>query len=194
MTIDATTWIRHYRRPITIILVALTASTILLYTLGQMGAFDDTNEESFNNADIMFMSMMIIHHDQAIQMAELAANRTDNENILQLAQNISQAQQEENRKMADWLRQLGYERPRDGHRMAGMASAHEMEQLRNSTGAEFDRRFARLMITHHRGGIQMARSFAERGQNAELIDLEEQMIATQQREIERMQEWGLVSQ
>lgn len=155
---------------------------------------ENPNEESespteFNQADVMFMNMMIIHHDQAIKMAELAPNRTDNEHILELSRNISEAQRAENNQMAKWLRELGYQRPRDGHRMAGMASQNQMQELSNSEGSEFDQLFSDLMITHHEGGINMAMSFSRRGKNTELVEMERQMIETQQNEIEMMREW-----
>lgn len=190
-------WIRSNIIMIVFFLALLSATAAVLYFPGSGGVEPDSNGSNgsavFNRADVMFMSMMIVHHDQAIEMAELAPNRTENRDVLRLAQNISEAQRGENRQMAEWLRQLGYERPEDGHRMAGMASDAEMAQLRNSSGESFDRLFARLMIAHHRGGIQMAQSFSERGRNPELIEMERQMIVTQQREIGLMQEWGLAS-
>jgi uncharacterized protein (DUF305 family) len=143
----------------------------------------------FNRADVMFMNMMIIHHDQAIEMAELAPKRTDNENILELSRNISEAQKAENEQMAEWLRELGYQRPVRGHIMAGMASQEQMQRLENSSGREFDRLFSELMITHHRGGIQMAQSFSQRGRNSELIEMEKGMVRAQTEEIGKMQEW-----
>ncbi|QKQ98382.1 DUF305 domain-containing protein [Candidatus Nanohaloarchaea archaeon] len=149
----------------------------------------NSSETGFNRADLMFMNMMIIHHDQAIEMAELAPNRTDNENILELSRNISEAQRAENEQMAEWLRELGYQRPVRGHRMAGMASQEEMQRLKNSSGRGFDRLFSELMIRHHRGGIQMAQAFSRRGSYPELIQMEKQMIEAQQKEIQLMQEW-----
>lgn len=166
-------------------IVALAVLTVL--GLIAVNSFYNSSEpadsSSFNRADIMFMNMMIIHHDQAIEMAELAENRTDNENILELSGNISKAQRSENEQMAEWLRQLGYQRPVRGHRMAGMASNEEMERLENSTGSEFDLLFSKLMIEHHRGGIQMAQNFIQSGRNPELIELEREMVEAQTQEI-----------
>lgn len=172
-------------------IVALAVLTVL--GLIAVNSFYNSSEpadsSSFNRADIMFMNMMIIHHDQAIEMAELAENRTDNENILELSGNISKAQRSENEQMAEWLRQLGYQRPVRGHRMAGMASNEEMERLENSTGSEFDLLFSKLMIEHHRGGIQMAQNFIQSGRNPELIELEREMVEAQTQEIQLMQKW-----
>lgn len=150
---------------------------------------EQSQNQEYNRADVMFMGMMIIHHDQAIQMAEMAPERTENENILALADNISEAQRSENEKMARWLEDLGMERPTDGHRMAGMASQTEIAQLRNSTGTEFDQLFAELMIEHHTGGIQMAQGVVENGRSEKVRDLAEQMITVQQQENEKMRQW-----
>lgn len=172
-----------------VVALILLVSTAFLLTslLGERDSLSPDND--FNRADVMFMNMMIIHHDQAIEMAELAPNRTDNENILKLSRNISKAQRAENEQMAEWLGEIGYQRPTNGHRMAGMASQEQMQQLMDSEGSEFDQLFAELMITHHRGGIQMAQSFSQRGRNQELIEMEKQMIETQQKEIKLMQQW-----
>lgn len=150
---------------------------------------EEENLSDFNRADLMFMNMMIIHHDQAIEMAELAPERTDNENILALSENISEAQRRENEKMASWLQDAGFRRPVDGHRMAGMASEQEMEELRSSEGREFDVLFSRLMIEHHRGGIQMARGVVQNGNSEKVSELAQEMIRVQQEEIQKMEEW-----
>lgn len=173
--------------------LAVVTLAAMIFLIGSLSSFspstENTSDSSFNRADVMFMNMMIIHHDQAIEMAELAPKRTDNENILELSRDISEAQRAENKQMAEWLKELGYQRPRDGHRMAGMASQAQMQELRNSEGREFDKLFSELMITHHRGGIQMAQSFSEQGKHTELIEMERQMIEAQQKEIQMMQEW-----
>lgn len=141
----------------------------------------------FNRPDVMFMNMMIVHHDQAIEMAELAPNRTENQDILELADNISRAQRAENEQMSEWLNELGYRRPGRDHRMAGMATQEEMSRLENSSGSEFDTLFAKLMIEHHQGGIQMARTFSERGRNQELGEMQQEMIEVQTQEIQQME-------
>ncbi len=146
------------------------------------------DEKEFNRQDLMFMNMMIVHHDQAIRMAELSENRTDNENILELSDNISEAQRSENEQMTTWMNELGYE-PGNHHPMAGMATEEEMQTLKNTEGENFDTLFAELMIEHHRGGIEMARSFREVGKHSELKAMQTQMIETQQNEIDKMEKW-----
>ena len=147
-----------------------------------------TESGEFNRNDVMFMNMMIVHHNQAIEMAELSENRTDNENILELSRNISEAQTRENRQMIEWMQDMGYS-PGNHHPMAGMASREEMQQLENSNGSEYNRLFAELMIEHHEGGIAMAQNFYSSGENSELREMQGEMIDAQQKEIEKMQDW-----
>ena len=167
---------------------------LILATVASFGMFGTPNQPSnqvseFNRADLMFMNMMIIHHDQAIEMAELAENRTENENILELSQNISQAQTSENQKMSEWLREAGFNRPTRGHRMAGMATQQEMNELRQSEGQEFDLLFSELMIEHHEGGIEMARAEVQNGKSEKVVELAQEMIDVQQEEVEKMEIW-----
>lgn len=161
---------------------------ILLTGLAVTQTAEKQSESSFNRNDAMFMNMMIVHHDQAIEMAELSENRTSNENILELSDNISEAQRAENRQMREWMNQLGYEAG-NHHAMAGMASEDEMQQLRSSNGSEYNQLFAELMIKHHQGGISMAQNFYNSGQNTELREMQGKMIEAQQTEIEKMRRW-----
>lgn len=147
-----------------------------------------TESGEFNGNDVMFMNMMIVHHNQAIEMAELSENRTDNEKILGLSNNISEAQTRENKQMTEWMQELGYN-PGNHHPMAGMASQEEMEQLRNSNSSEYNQLFAELMIEHHEGGIAMAQNFYNSGENSELREMQGRMIDAQENEIEKMQRW-----
>ena len=166
-----------------VILVAAVAT-------GALGIYDSggSNSQEFNRNDAMFMNMMIVHHDQAIEMAELSKIRTENENILELSQNISRAQTRENEQMKAWMNELGLSYG-NHHRMAGMATREEMQQLRNSNGSQFNELFAQLMIEHHEGGIAMAQNFRDAGQHQELREMQKGMIDAQTREIELMRRW-----
>lgn len=166
--------------------VAVLGLMLLAGVLIQIG--QDSGQSSFNRNDVMFMNMMIVHHNQAIEMAELSANRTDNGKILDLSENISEAQTRENEQMRAWMQELGYN-PGNHHPMAGMASREQMQQLRDSNGSEYNKLFAELMIEHHEGGIAMARSFYNSGANTELGEMQRQMIEAQQKEIRKMQKW-----
>ena len=178
--------LKQNRNKIGATILAITlAAALLSTTLTQQ---QTTGETEFNRADIMFMNMMIVHHDQAIEMADLAENRTNNTKILNLSEDIFEAQTSENQQMNEWMQQLGYN-PGNHHKMAGMATEEEMNQLKNSKGTEFNQLFAELMIEHHEGGIAMAQNFKQSGQNQQLKEMQQQMIDAQKEEIDKMQKW-----
>lgn len=178
--------LKQNRNKIGATILAITlAAALLTTTLTQQ---ETTGETEFNRADIMFMNMMIVHHDQAIEMADLAENRTNNTKILNLSKDIFEAQTSENQQMNEWMQQLGYN-PGNHHKMAGMATEEEMNQLKNSKGTEFNQLFAELMIEHHEGGIAMAQNFKQSGQNQQLKEMQLQMIDAQKEEIDKMQKW-----
>jgi len=128
------------------------------------GVAGQVSEETFSASDFMFVQMMIPHHDQALQMAGLASARALSPQILDLATQISVAQNSEINLMKSWLTSLGITQMPDleslgahaGH-MDGVLTDAQMEALRQARGPEFDRLFSEFMIEHHLGAISMAR-------------------------------------
>ncbi len=128
----------------------------------------------FTAADVAFMQMMIVHHNQAVEMAALAPSRTKNPQLLTVAGRITASQKDEMRFMRDWLSargasltmppmpaMAGMDHNAMGHSMGGMpamkgmATSAQMVQLAAAKGAAFDRLFLDLMIAHHRGAVDM---------------------------------------
>jgi uncharacterized protein (DUF305 family) len=134
---------------------------------------------SYTNADVAFMQGMIVHHQQAVEMSELVASRTNNEDVVTIAGRILSSQADEITFMNEWLSARGEKTmmvgmdhsgmdhsgmDHSGHmmghsmdhsEMAGMASAEDMAKLATLQGTEFDRMFLTLMIAHHEGAITM---------------------------------------
>jgi uncharacterized protein (DUF305 family) len=121
-----------------------------------------------NAADVRFMSTMIGHHAQAIDMARLAPTHGASPTIQTLAARVINAQQDEIALMQQWLRDHGQPVPEavaatkhvmDGveHEMLmpGMLTAAQMKELDAARGEDFDRLFLRLMIQHHQGAVTM---------------------------------------
>lgn len=125
----------------------------------------DSARNPYTEADIQFMSAMIGHHAQAIDMARLVPERTTSGQIRTLAGRIINAQQDDIRLMQTWLRDRGQPVPEaradvhhahdGGPPMHGMLSEAQMAELQAARGAEFDRLFLRFMIQHHRGAVTM---------------------------------------
>lgn len=141
-----------------------------------------------NSADIKFAQEMIPHHEQALDMAKLVAERSDNVQVRDLAEAIEQAQDPEIEAMSGWLEAWNAEMPsHEGHReMAGMMSGDDMAALANAAGPEFDRMWLRMMIEHHEGAIEMAKTELANGSNADAKRLASEIIVAQQAEIDTM--------
>jgi len=140
--------------------------------------------------DIAFAEMMIPHHEQAIEMSEIALLNTTNPEVLQVAQEIKDAQSPEIELMMSWA---GVKvSTHAGHMMDGMLSEGELNDLRESKGQEFDRLFLQGMIKHHEGAIVMAQEVAT-SMNKDVADLSASIINAQQLEIAAMRELLLKS-
>ncbi|GGS95074.1 lipoprotein [Planobispora rosea] len=146
---------------------------------------------SFNDADVTFAQMMIPHHEQAVEMARLAETRAADAEIKELAAKIQAAQDPEIATMTGWLTTWGKAAaPEDGHGghdMPGMMTEQDMAKLQQAEGAAFDRMFAELMIAHHRGAIEMAKTEQAQGASPEAVQLAKTIEAAQQAEIEQME-------
>ncbi|MBU4337256.1 MAG: DUF305 domain-containing protein [Actinobacteria bacterium] len=153
-----------------------------------------------NLADIEFAQMMIVHHQGALEMAQLAVDRAESPDVKELAERIEAAQQPEIEMMQSWLRAWGAE-PLDpagampgmdhGSMMdtgeGGMASGSQMQQLQDAQGAEFDTLFLQLMTVHHQGAVAMAQAEVDNGESTDALALAQQVIIDQTAEIELMQ-------
>ncbi|SHG39497.1 DUF305 domain-containing protein [Streptoalloteichus hindustanus] len=147
-----------------------------------------------NQADIAFAQQMIPHHAQAVEMAKLVAGRDAGQKVVDLARRVEQAQQPEIDQMTAWLREWGAaptttadgHAGHSGHGGAGMMSEQQMTALRAARGAEFDRQWVRMMIEHHRGAVEMARTEQAQGASLEARALAGRIIDAQQAEIAEM--------
>jgi uncharacterized protein (DUF305 family) len=134
---------------------------------------------------------MIPHHEQAVEMSELVLSNPDTSaEVSALAQQIKDAQDPEIATMTQWLEDWGAEpmTDHDGHEMDGMLSEDEIDDLAAATGPDVDRLFLTGMIAHHEGAITMAETEVADGADPDAIALAEEIIATQQAEIDEMQE------
>lgn len=149
---------------------------------------------AFNDADVMFAQMMIPHHKQAVEMADLAASRATDQGIKDLAVKIKAAQDPEIVTMTGWLTDWGKPvTPSDGmaghggHGMPGMMGENDMAKLKAAKGADFDKMFAEMMIAHHNGAIEMARTEQAQGADPEAKALAATIATAQQAEVAQMQ-------
>lgn len=150
-----------------------------------------SEDDSPNAADFVYARMMIEHHTQALEMTGLAPKQAASGQVKRLAARIAAAQGPEITTMKGWLTAHdGAKRPTE-HRheeMPGMATEAQLKQLRAARGKAFDALFLKLMITHHDGAISMATEVKAQGNNIQVEEMADDVIAQQTSEISRMRE------
>jgi len=186
--------------------IALTTTALLLGACGSsdMGSMDMGSSDSssmdmgysipesadFNDADVMFAQMMIPHHEQAIEMSDIALdpNTGASAAVIALATQIKGAQDPEISQMKNLLTTWGMpmEMGSMDHSsmMDGMLTPEEMDTLGQLKGAEFDKAWAKGMIAHHEGAIAMANDVLANGKNSEILALANAVVSGQSTEIE----------
>ena len=132
-----------------------------------------------DSAEAGFARDMIVHHGQAVHMAEIVRDKTKSDHMRLLAADISLTQQGQVGIMQGWLEVWGLpitgEEPAMawmGHRtdglMPGMATPEEITRLSQLSPDRADVLFLRLMIAHHEAAIPMAQAILMRTDEPEV--------------------------
>ncbi len=185
-------------RTIALVSSALLASLVLAgcsnsSSMGDMPMNDESTDAAiapFNDADIDFAMNMVVHHTQAIEMADVLLSKDDiDPNVVELAQNIKAAQTPEIETMNSWLESWGAGGMSGmDHGMGETMSEGDMADLDAATGVEASRLFLEQMTVHHQGAIEMARIEITDGENSDAIALAEKIVSDQTSEIALMKE------
>lgn len=177
----------------TIFALVITVFSVAAFALvigkdsGSSDSVTGDSTKALSSSEIDFLTMMIPHHEQAIEMSELALTRSDDDEVLQLAEQIKNAQGPEISQMRSLLQEFGIEENPSSHaaHMHGMLTDNEMRELETANGSAFDRLFLTGMIKHHEGAIDMV---ALVGDSQRLSSLGEAIFTAQNDEITKMQE------
>lgn len=159
---------------------------------GQMQS-DMDNLMSLQGAEFetRWLSMMIEHHQQAVDMAQLAETRANRQEIKDVANNIIRDQTREIGDMTSWLMQWYNTTPMGGMMQGGMQGGMDMNMLRSLSGDEFDKAFLTMMHEHHMGAIAMAELVPTRATNQEVIALAQNIMVTQAAENKQFMDWAM---
>ncbi len=182
---------------------------VVLALVGMMAASDDdgggANEASpgADSADAGFARDMAVHHQQAVEMSFIIRDRTDDEEVRNLAYDIINTQANQRGMLlgllsawelpvssADpYMAWMGHAReyePRDGSLMPGMATNTQIEELRAAEGRPAEVRYLQLLTDHHRAGVDMAEAAADLAEDPVIVRLAESTVRGQRSEIELM--------
>jgi len=136
----------------------------------------------------MFLQMMIPHHQQAIDISDLALTKSAESELLALAKNIRDEQATEIVTMKAWLDAAGADLEMDhgaSHSMSGMLSDSELAALEKATGKSFDVLWLKGMTGHHDGAIHMA-TMIEDASNPEIKSFGQAIVTTQSAQNKQM--------
>jgi uncharacterized protein (DUF305 family) len=164
---------------------------------GESAAVTDSDQvrapdgSTYNRIDVTFVQMMMVHHQQAVTMADLAPGRVANKQLGALAERISLVQKPERELLRAWLTKRKLPETDPGHdhsTMPGMQTDAALAELAAARGADFDRRFVAMMTAHHRGAQQMAGDVMRGGTDLLLSEMANEMAVEQGSEIRRMEQ------
>ncbi|GAB92460.1 DUF305 domain-containing protein [Gordonia rhizosphera] len=152
------------------------------------GSASSSTAMSYNEYDVSFNQMMIPHHQQAVAMAELVADRTTTAAVRDLATRIQAAQQPEIDEMTARLAAWGVATPstHEGHAMPGTMTDDDMSALAAADGTAFDRLWLQQMIAHHQGAVEMSDDELAEGIDPSSRELATRIRVAQQAEIDEM--------
>ncbi len=186
-----------------LLLVALVATLLQGTALADGTGLDVPADPMAAGVETQFLSGMITHHRSAIEMAQMALNKTSRPELREFAQKVIDDQSREIAVMTHWLRDwYGMAPPSPGMmmmpEMPGMGSMdpHGMEAMQarmaglgNKTGSEFDVEFMSLMTDHHAMALMMAAMVLVHGHHEDLYTMVEQIVIAQGEEIRQMDQW-----
>lgn len=158
------------------------------------------SQQAGSESDITFAQLMIPHHEQAVQMADMALQKATTPEVQQLAQQIKDAQDPEIQQMRGWLTAWGAPEQMDGmdgmdhggmdmggQSAAGMMTDQDMTALMDASGTDFDQMWLAMMIAHHKGAIEMAQTAKADTTNPDVTALADAIVAGQTSEIDTME-------
>ena len=144
-----------------------------------------------NDADAMFASMMIVHHEQAVEMSDIVLAKDDvDPRVSDLAERIKAAQGPEIEQLQGWLDDWGVDADDAGEmdHGDGMMSDDDLAALEAAPGPDASKLFLEQMIQHHQGAVEMAQEEVDNGQNSDAVALAETIIEAQTTEIATMKD------
>ena len=142
------------------------------------------------SADAMFAVQMAVHHESAVQMAQLAEQRAQRPEVRQLARDIERTQTAEIAELRAAATRLDADPDGPtGGMGSGMAGMGSETVLAGVPDDQFDRAFLEAMIPHHRMGVHMAQMVQGAGSDPQIAAMAAEMVRVQTDEISLMQGW-----
>jgi uncharacterized protein (DUF305 family) len=188
---------RGFFVPMPSLTMALAALGVIVVGLGVLAWQLWPTDPGGSSAEAGLLRDMFEHHSQAVGMAMIIRDRTDDPELFAMATDIALTQSTQMGTMQGYLDLWGLPftgqepsmawmgHPTDGL-MPGMATPEDIAQLSTLPVAEAETLFFRLMIRHHQGGVEMAEAYLQRGDQDEVVFMADRIVLLQSSEIETM--------
>lgn len=186
--------------------LVLAAIVFLVIFVTEDESPDALTTPSDTSVDVGFARDMKQHHAQAVEMASLVLDRTNDDDIRTLARDILLTQEQQIGQMYGWLELWSLPQSSTapamawmgedmssmpGHDMSsmtaaampGMASDEEIARLTAADGRAADRLFLQLMIPHHQGALEMAEVAMRDAETPQVRSLAASILQSQSAEL-----------
>ena len=180
---DTTTETHHADTPASHALTQNGMAAIMHNMMSQMQAMKMTNDP-----EVDFASMMITHHQGAIDMSNLELQQGTDANMKSMAQKIIADQTREIQELKDFLAANKLDNNIPAFSMDAMENMKKMEMSTGNTG-NVDNDFAALMKAHHESALNDAQTYLKHGNNEALKTMANGMIEKQKQEIKELEGW-----
>ncbi len=141
-------------------------------------------------SDKAFINAMVPHHQGAIEMARVALENAEHEEIQEVSRNIVSTQQSEIEELKSIKQEeFGTSNVPMEMSMEQMRGMGMMDPQSLADENPFDEAFIDAMIPHHQSAIGMAGVANEKSKNPRIKELAQNITSAQKREIEQMRGW-----
>jgi uncharacterized protein (DUF305 family) len=144
-------------------------------------------QQQHNQADVVFLQNMVLHHTQAITMSQIARNQASAAQVKDLAVRIEAEQNPQIQQMNSLLTGWGIPAPATTGGTGTTSGVGHGQLPGMVSGAGFDRAFLEMMIVHHQDAVDMSQIELAQASNPATRNLAQQIISADQAQISEMQ-------
>ncbi|MGH3853564.1 MAG: DUF305 domain-containing protein [Pseudonocardiaceae bacterium] len=145
-----------------------------------------TSQPPHNQADVVFLQNMILHHARTLSMSQMARNQATSSQVKDLAARIEAEQSPQTQQMSALLTEWGVPAPVTTGGTGAIGATGNGQMPATVSGAAFDRMFLQTMTVDHEGAVDMSQTELAQGNNPATRTLAQQIISTQQAQISEM--------
>lgn len=147
----------------------------------------------YNDQDVIFLQMMVAHHEKGLEMVRLAADRADSKQVRTLASAVDATESEELKLMKSWLGKWSKPTTSEAatrthlhHGAAPATGPKEISALKRTKGAGFEPAFLSLFMGHQGSAVEMARTEQSKGASPDAKAFAKRVVESRTAEIRQM--------